>query len=169
MRLALIAAAIAIPIRYFVAQPFIVRGASMEPNFYDLDYLVIDELTYFFRTPERGEIVVFHYPLNPAEYFIKRVVGLPGEIVQVRENGVTIKNTEHPDGFRLDESYLPKNLPMRLSGTFTLGANEYVVLGDNRPFSSDSRSWGALDRKYITGRVVFRAWPPGEFGFITKP
>lgn len=169
LRLALIAAAIAIPIRYFVAQPFIVRGASMEPNFYDLDYLVIDELSYYFREPERGDVVVFHYPLNPAEYFIKRVIGLPEETVEVRANEVTIKNAEYPQGFELDEPYLPKGLPERIDGTFTLGQDEYVVLGDNRPFSSDSRAWGTLDRKYITGRAVFRAWPPSEFGFITKP
>ncbi len=169
LRLALIAAAIAIPIRYFVAQPFIVRGASMEPNFYDLDYLVIDELSYYFREPERGEVVVFHYPLNPSEYFIKRVIGLPGETVEVRASGVTIINGDHPDGFELDESYLPKGLKERLDGTFTLGPGEFVVLGDNRPFSSDSRTWGTLDRKYITGRVVFRAWPPAEFGFILNP
>lgn len=169
LRLALIAAAIAIPIRYFVAQPFIVRGASMEPNFYDLDYLVIDELSYYFREPERGDVVVFHYPLNPSEYFIKRVVGLPGETVEVRKEGVTIKNADNPQGFELDEPYLPDGLPERVDGTFTLGSDEFVVLGDNRPFSSDSRTWGTLERKYITGRVVFRAWPPAEFGFIPNP
>ena len=169
LRLALIAAAIAIPIRYFVAQPFIVRGASMEPNFYDLDYLVVDELSYYFRMPERGEVVVLHYPLNPSEYFIKRIIGLPGETVTVDANGVTIINQEYPKGVRLDEPYLPKGLPEGANGRFTLGQNEYVVLGDNRPFSSDSRVWGELDKKYITGRVIIRAWPLQEFGIIKKP
>src|SRR3989338_4114283 len=85
LRLALIAAAIAIPIRYFVAQPFIVRGASMEPNFHNQEYLIIDELAYLLREPKRGEVAVFRYPLNTSEYFIKRIIGLPGETVEIRD------------------------------------------------------------------------------------
>lgn len=167
-RLALIAAAIALPIRYFIAQPFIVRGASMEPNFRDHEYLVIDELSYFFRPPQRGEVVVFRYPLDPREYFIKRVIGLPGETAEIRENAVYISNAGHPDGFRLEESYLPDDLGYRGNGRFTLDPDEYVVLGDNRAFSSDSRSWGVLERKFITGRAIFRAWPVKKFGVIPQ-
>lgn len=166
LRLVLIASAIALPIRYFIAQPFIVRGESMEPNFSDGQYLVINELAYFFRPPQRGEVVVFRYPLNPREYFIKRVVGLPGETVDVKNGDVYISNAEHPQGFKLEESYLPQNLPTRGSEHFALGQGEYVVLGDNRPFSSDSRSWGVLERKFITGFVAFRAWPPGAVGSL---
>ncbi|MBI4132727.1 MAG: signal peptidase I [Candidatus Sungbacteria bacterium] len=169
LRLALIAAAIALPVRYFVAQPFIVRGASMEPNFYDREYLVVDELSYFFRTPERGEVVVFRYPLNPREYFIKRIVGLPGETVEIRDGAVFVANAAHPDGVRIEESYLPSDLERQGNARFTLGPNEYVVLGDNRPFSSDSRNWGAMDRKFITGRVVFRAWPIARAGVLRTP
>lgn len=169
LRLAIIAAAIALPIRYFIAQPFIVRGASMEPNFHDREYLVIDELSYFFRPPKRGEVVVFRYPLSPQEYFIKRVVGLPGEIVEVRSSEVYLFNDEHPDGFRLEESYLPKDLEFRGNVRFTLEDGEYVVLGDNRPASSDSRNWGTLERKLITGRAVFRAWPIAKLGFLSQP
>lgn len=168
MRLSLIAAAIALPVRYFVAQPFIVRGASMEPNFHDREYLVVDELSYFFRSPERGEVVVFRYPLNPREYFIKRIVGLPGETVEIRDGAVFIANAVHPDGIRIEESYLPFGVDWQSTARFTLGPNEYVVLGDNRPFSSDSRNWGAMDRKFITGRVVFRAWPPSRLGFVVE-
>lgn len=168
LRLALIAAAIALPIRYFIAQPFIVRGASMEPNFYDREYLVIDELSYFLREPQRGEVVVFRYPLSPREYFIKRVIGLPGETVEVQNSAVTVFNTEHPDGFRLTEPYLPSDLQFRGTIRFTLEESEYVVLGDNRPQSSDSRSWGALERRFITGRAVFRAWPVQRFGVLPQ-
>lgn len=168
-RLAIIAAAIALPIRYFIAQPFIVRGASMEPNFHDREYLVIDELSYFFRPPKRGEVVVFRYPLDPKEYFIKRVIGLPGETVEVRASGVSIFNSEHPDGSRLEEVYLPQDLEFRGNIRFTLEADEYVVLGDNRPASSDSRNWGTLERKFITGRAVFRAWPISRFGVLLQP
>ncbi len=167
LRLALIAAAIAIPIRYFIAQPFIVRGASMEPNFHNREYLVIDELSYFFRAPARGEIVVFRYPLDPAEYFIKRVIGLPGETVEIKNGGVFIYNTEHPKGFELTEPYLPMKRETQGTIRFALGPDAYVVLGDNRPFSSDSRTWGVLERKFITGRVIFRAWPLERFGVLS--
>ncbi|MDP3727341.1 MAG: signal peptidase I [bacterium] len=169
LRLAVIAAAIALPIRYFVAQPFIVRGASMEPNFHDREYLVIDELSYFFRPPQRGEVVVFRYPLDPREYFIKRVIGLPGETVEVQENTVSITNAEHPEGFPLTEPYLPAGLSFRGNVRFSLGGEEYVVLGDNRAASSDSRSWGVLERKFITGRAVFRAWPIARAGILPEP
>lgn len=166
MRLAIIAAAIALPIRYFIAQPFIVRGASMEPNFSDREYLVIDELSYFFRPPQRGEVVVFRYPLNPREYFIKRIIGLPGETVEVDAGTVRIFSSDHPGGFRLEEPYLPPDLPFRGNVRFTLDPDEYVVLGDNRGSSSDSRNWGALERRFITGRAVFRAWPISRFGIL---
>ena len=166
LRLALVAAAIALPIRYFVAQPFIVRGASMEPNFHDQEYLVVDELSYFFREPARGEVVVFRYPMNPREYFIKRVIGLPGETVEVRDGGVWVSSEDAPEAVRLNEPYLPEGLSMRGEVRFTLQQDEYVVLGDNREFSSDSRNWGVLERKYITGRAVFRAWPVSKFGVL---
>lgn len=169
LRLLLIAAAIALPVRYFIAQPFIVRGESMEPNFHEKEYLVIDELSYYFREPARGEVVVFHYPLDPKEYFIKRVIGLPGETVEFRNNAVFIINGQHPDGFKLDEPYLLTNLETRSSSRFTLGANEYVVLGDNRPYSSDSRSWGVLNRKFMTGRALLRVLPPQKFSIIKTP
>src|SRR3989344_4096591 len=105
LRLAVIAAAIALPIRYFIAQPFVVDGASMHPNFYDGQYLVVDELTYFLRPPERGEVVVFRYPRNPRTHFIKRIIGLPGETVEIREGDVYITNAEYPESFRLEEPY----------------------------------------------------------------
>lgn len=168
MRLALIAAAIAIPIRYFVAQPFIVRGASMEPNFHNQEYLVIDELTYFLREPYRGEVIVFRYPLNTREYFIKRVVGLPGETVEIKDSSVRIINADNPDGFKLEESYLPVDVKFWGSGLFELKPGEYFVLGDNRIASSDSRSWGTLERKFITGRAFLRAWPVSKFGIIEE-
>lgn len=167
LRLVLVAAAIALPIRYFIAQPFIVRGESMEPNFQEGEYLVIDEFSYLIRAPKRGEVVVFRYPLNTRQYFIKRVIGLPGETLKIKENSVFITSAEHPGGFKLEESYLPEKLETRGSVEFVLGPSEYVVLGDNRPASSDSRSWGTLDRELITGRAFFRVLPPARFGVVS--
>ncbi|RJQ35980.1 signal peptidase I [Candidatus Parcubacteria bacterium] len=169
LRLAVIAAAIALPIRYFIAQPFVVDGASMSPNFIDGQYLVVDELTYFLRPPERGEVVVFRYPRNPQTHFIKRIIGLPGETVEIREGDVYIANAEYPDGFKLEESYLPEDVHIPGAFKFVLGPEEYVVLGDNRAESSDSRYWGTLERRLITGRAIFRAWPPTDFGPIVQP
>ena len=168
LRLALIAAAIALPIRYFVAQPFVVDGASMEPNFHNGQYLVIDELSYFLREPARGEVIVFRFPGNSKVHYIKRVIGLPGETVEIRDGAVFVLNQDHPGGFRLAEPYLPADIRMIGNFRFTLRDHEYVVLGDNRLESSDSRSCGVLDRKFVTGRAIFRAWPPGAFGPIAN-
>ncbi|OGH69449.1 MAG: signal peptidase I [Candidatus Magasanikbacteria bacterium RIFCSPHIGHO2_01_FULL_47_8] len=146
-------------IRYFLFKPFYVKGASMEPNFYDREYLIIDELTYRLRPPERGEVIVFKYPGNPKEYFLKRIVGLPGERVKVAEGSVTIYNKAHPEGIEVQESYLPKDLPTIGEEITIVGEHQYFVLGDNRPNSYDSRRFGPIDQSFIVGRAWFRGWP----------
>ena len=158
LQIILISSAIIVPIRYFLIQPFYVKGASMEPNFYDQEYLIIDELTWRTRLPERGEIVVFRYPRDPSQFFIKRVIGLPGETVQVGDGHVTIFNTEHPNGVLLTEPYLGDVLT---SGTkkVTLASDEYYVLGDNRGESMDSRIFGPVTRDHFIGRVWVRGLP----------
>lgn len=149
--------AIIIPVRYYLFQPFFVKGASMEPSFSDGDYVLIDELSYNFRDPQRGEVIIFRSPQDRSQFFIKRVIGLPGERVEIKDNQITVFKKKN-EGFVLDESaYLGQtqtlgNLRMELE-------DEYFVLGDNRLHSSDSRLWGGVARKLITGRVVFRAWP----------
>ena len=162
----LISAAVVLPIRYFIVQPFIVRGASMEPNFEDREYLIIDEISYYLREPQRGEPIVFHYPKDPRQFFIKRVIGLPGERVNIQKGKIMIFNARYPDGFTMDEQYLNPGRLTHPDSAITLGLHEYFVLGDNRDFSSDSRVWGPLDRKFMVGRVVFRAWPVARFGTI---
>jgi signal peptidase I len=163
--------AIVLPIRYFVVQPFIVRGASMEPNFDDREYLVIDELSYFFREPRRGEVVVFRYPRDPKQYFIKRVIGLPGETVEISGGRIHITTSAaKPATVTLEEPYLdPPNHPTYPEIRVRLDEGQYFVLGDNRDFSSDSRVWGALDRDLIVGRAFIRAWPFVKFGVLDLP
>lgn len=169
IKVLLVSLAIVIPIRYFIVQPFIVRGASMEPNFENREYLIIDEVSYYFRSPERGEPIVFRYPRDPKQFFIKRIIGLPGEKVEIRDGKVKIFNSSHSEGFTLDEFYLdPPGRPTRPDFSAALGPAQFFVLGDNRDFSSDSRVWGALDKKFITGRAVFRAWPVNRFGTIPE-
>lgn len=164
-RVLLISLAIVLPIRLFIAQPFIVRGASMEPNFEDREYLIVDEISFRFREPRRGEPIVFRFPRDPRQFFIKRIIGLPGERVEIRQGRVWIFNQESPEGMRLDEFYLdPPHRPTRPDGTYSLSTDQYFVLGDNRDFSSDSRSWGLLEVDRIVGRAFFRAWPARRFG-----
>ncbi|MFA5753745.1 MAG: signal peptidase I [Patescibacteria group bacterium] len=156
-----ISLAIILPVRYFLIQPFYVKGASMEPNFHDHEYLIIDEISYRFQVPERGQVIVFRYPRNPQEYYIKRVIALPGEEVLIKDGQVTVFNAEHPDGFTLDEQYLPADLTTyNVNEEKTIvGPEEYYVLGDNRNASKDSRNFGPINRSYITGKVLFRGWP----------
>jgi len=170
VQIAVISAAIIIPIRYFLVQPFYVKGASMEPNFYDREYLIIDEISYRFEEPVRGETVVFRYPKDPSEFFIKRVIGLPGETVEVSGGLVTIYNDEHPNGLALDETvYLPEGTVTSGTKKVTLGAGEYFVLGDHRDASSDSRVWGVLPRADIIGRVWLRGLPLDRIGTFEIP
>lgn len=160
----IIALAIVIPIRYFLFQPFFVKGASMVPNFQDGQYLIVDEISYRFRTPERGEVIVFKYPNDPSQKYIKRIIGLPGDTVEVKNKEVVI------NGKILNESSYFKT-PIDTPGfsKVVLGQDEYFVLGDNRIASSDSRNWGILPKKDIIGRVELRAWPFGTFSAPAYP
>jgi len=164
LKIVIIALVIVIPIRYFLFQPFIVKGQSMEPNFENSNYLIVDELSYRFRDPQRGEVVVFRYPKNISQRFIKRIIGLPGEKIEI-EAGVVMMN-----GKILDESkYLPSGVQTTGNTQISLDENEYFVLGDNRISSFDSRQWGVLPRKNIVGRVYFRAWPITDLTKIEVP
>jgi signal peptidase I len=161
LKVAVISFAIIIPVRYFLIQPFYVKGMSMESSFRDHEYLIIDEISYRFRPIERGEVVVFRYPLNPQEYFIKRIIGLPGESVQVKDSKVIVYNSQYPGGLVLVENYLDPNTPTYSSSDtkIDLGTDEYFVMGDNRTGSKDSRSFGPVNKSFITGRVFLRGWP----------
>lgn len=169
VKMVILSLAIIVPIRYFLVQPFFVKGASMDETFHNGDYVLIDELTYRFRDPQRGEVVVFRFPQDPGQFFIKRIIGLPGEEIQIRNNEIVIHNMEHPKGFILDESaYLDKG--QRTTGDFRLNIDEkeFFVLGDNRMQSSDSRIWGAVNRQLISGRVFFRAWPLSQISTFSE-
>jgi signal peptidase I len=169
VEIVVISLAIILPIRYFLIQPFYVKGASMEPTFDDHEYLIIDELSYRLRPPQRGEVVVFRYPLDPRQYFIKRIVGLPGEKLRVSDSKIVIVNAEHPDGFVLDESYLDPDTYTYGDKTVELGVDEYYVMGDNRTASLDSRTFGTLPAKNIVGRVWIRGWPLDRAAVFRAP
>lgn len=151
-------------IRIFIAQPFIVSGASMEPTFDDGEYLIVDELSYYLRPPERGEVIIFRYPRDPSKFFIKRVIGLPGETIVIEDGRVIIKNQENPEGLRLDEPYVEILGNSRQERT--LAPDEYFVLGDNRSASSDSRSWGPVGQELIIGRAFVRLYPLNDLSIL---
>ena len=158
------------PFRLFVAEPFVVSGSSMTPNFHDKDYLIVDRISFRSSLPQRGDVVVFKYPKDPSEYFIKRIIGLPGEEVKLQQGHVAIFNREHPEGFRLAEPYLPAQVQtLGRSEPVSLGDEQYFVLGDNRTASSDSRVWGILPQSDIVGKVWIRVFPLGDFGRIATP
>ena len=162
--------AIIIPFRLLVAEPFVVSGSSMLSNFHNNDYLIVDRLSYRRSEPRRGDVVVMKYPKNTSEYFIKRIIGLPGETVMLQNGKVVIVNPQNPQGMTIEEPYLSSGTPtLGRPGPYTLGNGEYFVLGDNRTASSDSRVWGILPENDIVGRAWLRIFPLKDFGFIKTP
>ena len=169
-RVIIIAFAIMIVFRLFVAEPFTVSGSSMVPNFHNREYLIINKLGYRLHKPARGDVIVFKYPKDTTQYFIKRIIALPGEKVQVKDGHVIIYNSQYPGGQRLDEPFLPNDdITAGKDEVVTLGSDEYYVLGDNRTASSDSRVWGILPKNDIVGKVFLRVFPLTNFGIITSP
>ncbi len=165
IRFALMILVIAVGVRVYIAQPFVVSGSSMVPTFQDKNYLIIDEISYRFKDPNRGDVVIFHPPGQPKGiYYIKRIIGLPGDTVTIKNDTVSISNAAHPEGFTLTEPYV--SAPTTTIITKTVGQNEYFVMGDNRPFSSDSRYWGLLPRENIVGRALVRLFPLKEIGIL---
>lgn len=163
IRFSIIALIIVVPIRMFVAQPFIVSGASMEDTFQNGEYLIVDQLTYHFESPKRGDVVIFRYPRDTSKFFIKRVVGVPGDILTIEGNVITITNETHPEGIIIDEPYV-EHMDPNTQLTEDLTDNEYFVMGDNRDRSSDSRMWGILHEDKIVGRAFLRLFPVTEVG-----
>jgi len=167
-KIAIVALVIVLPIRYFLFQPFIVKGESMSPNFESGDYLIVNEISYRFASPQRGDVVVFKYPKDESQRFIKRVIGLPGESVVVENGSISVTKI---DGQKvvLSESYLPSDLKTYGDTTITLKDGEYFVLGDNRTYSYDSRSWGVVPVKNIIGKAFLRLYPVTEITAVSAP
>ena len=167
-RFAIIAIIIVLPIRMFIAQPFIVSGSSMFPTFIDGEYLIVDEISYRLNDPQRDDVIVFRYPNDTKKFFIKRIIGLPNETVDIKGSAITITNSANPKGFVLNEPYV-KNTSENVTH-FELKGDEYFVMGDNRNASSDSRSWGPLPRNLMIGKAFLRLFPlsridafPGDY------
>lgn len=152
-------------IQAFIVRPFIVSGSSMIPNIEDKEYLIVDELSFRLREPQRGEVIVFRAPPEPSKFYIKRVIGLPGETVKIEEGTVTIINSEHPDGFVLDEPYI-EHQQFNITQTTKVPEGQYFVMGDNRAGSYDSRGWGPLEEENIRGRALLRLLPLSAIDYL---
>jgi len=164
IRVVIVSLVIIFVVRSFVLQPFFVDGASMQPNFHDGDYLIVNEIGYRLENPQRGDVIIFRYPADPSKFFIKRVIALPGETVEIRAGVIKIYSDGNLDGSILDESaYLQEGTVTSGNVFETLGEGEYYVLGDNRSASSDSRIWGKLENRFIIGKAWVRAWPFDDF------
>jgi signal peptidase I len=165
LKFTFIAFLIVVPFRWFIAQPFIVNGASMEPTFHPGEYLIVDQLSYrIFENPERGEVIIFRYPEDPRKFFIKRVIGLPGETLEIKGKEIKIVNNEYPGGFSLSEEYILEGKDEYQK--VLLKDDEYFVMGDNRGFSSDSRIWGPLKESLIVGRPLIRLFPINRMNIL---
>ncbi len=157
---------IVLPVRYFLFQPFLVRGSSMEPQFVESDYLIVEQLTYRFREPKRGEVIVFRYPGSPQRRHIKRIIGLPGERVVIEDGTVFIE--KEGEKMSLEEDYIATNI-RRGDVDVLMGEGDYFVMGDNRNHSLDSRNWGALPEEYIVGRVLVQISSFTAFARVEAP
>lgn len=160
---------VAVIIRIFLFQPFIVDGSSMEPNFHNNEYIVVEKISYHLHAPRRGDVIVLQYPGNLTEDYIKRIIGLPGETLKITNGHVYV------DGNEISESYLQSGQLTTISGNpqgdfqVTLGPTQYFVMGDNRDHSSDSRDWGLLDRSLIVGRAAIVLYPTSDLHAIAAP
>lgn len=168
LRFGIVALIITFAVRIWVAEPFIVSGSSMVPTFQNGDYLIIEKLSYELGSPKRYDVVIFKYPEDTTKFFIKRIIGLPNETVDIEGNVVTITNQEHKNGFQLEQPFV-KNIGNNITH-FELKNNEYFVMGDNRVASSDSRYWGAVNKKFLIGRAFLQLSPltdisvmPGDY------
>lgn len=164
LKFAIIALAVVIPIRMWIAQPFVVSGESMSPTFDNGQYLIVDEISYILGTAHRGDVVIFRYPGDTKRFFIKRIIGLPNEKITIANGEVTITNQDHPDGFKMTEPYI--NEKEFAGGEYTTKADEYFVMGDNRNRSSDSRTWGVLPQKLMIGKAFLRLLPVSTISYL---
>ena len=155
-------------VRYFIFKPFYVEGQSMDPTFLEKEYLIIDEISYRLKEPERGEVVVFKAPVTHNDYYLKRIIGLPGERVKVEDNKVIIYNNDNSQGVVIFEDYTAEEGTPGVT-TVTLEPDEYFVMGDNRNASFDSRRFGPIKRDDIVGRTWLRGWPLNRITLFDAP
>lgn len=171
IKTAIIVVVLAFVIKFFLIQPFIVDGSSMQPNFESNEYLLAEKVSYYLSSPKRGDVIIFHPPGQSNVNYIKRIIGMPGEKITIADNQIKIINAQYPNGFILAEPYIPHNFKTLTSenqNQYDVSSNEYFVLGDNREHSSDSREWGTLPKENIIGRAWIDIYPLSDFGIVER-
>lgn len=171
LKLVLIVIILAASIRYLLISPYQVDGSSMHPTLTDKDYLLVEKFNYIFQKPNRSDIIVFRYPLNPSINYVKRIIGLPNEKVTIKSGRVFITNSQYPSGYEIQEGYLASGTKTAVAGdesekSWSVNAGEYFVMGDNRSHSDDSRSWGIVPVENILGKVWVEIYPVSHFGIV---
>ncbi|MBU2036455.1 signal peptidase I [Patescibacteria group bacterium] len=151
-----------------VFQPHKIKGASMDPNFKDAEYLLTDKVTYRFNEPKRGDVIVFKAPGLEGEEFIKRIIGLPGETISVSQNTIYVNGEVLSEKYIGFDKYTSSGAFLEEGKTIKIPEDNYIVMGDNRPHSSDSRSWGFVPKNDISGRAWFVYWPISILGTVEK-
>jgi signal peptidase I len=167
LEIVLLVILIVLPVRLFLFEPFFVLGDSMLPNYENYDYLIIEKISYRLTEPKRGDVIIFRPPVSARAYYIKRLVGLPSETLKIEDGRIYVYNSSTPSGFVLNEPYLTSKFTPG-NYEFKLKQGEYLVLGDNREESYDSRKWGSIHKRQITGRVLVRVIPLREIVKIIK-
>jgi signal peptidase I len=155
---------LALLIQAFIVRPFIVSGNSMDPNIKNGQYLIVDEISYRLHEPTRGDVIVFRAPPEPTKFYIKRIIGIPGDTVSIKGSVVTITNTAHPNGLVLNEGFITHKSSDTIQVTVPTGS--YFVMGDNRSGSYDSRAWGMLPEANIRGRALLRLLPLNTIDYL---
>lgn len=164
-----LAASFFVIIYLFIAQPNMIRGASMEENYYNGDYILTEKISYRLHNPKRGDVIVFQAPNRPDTDYIKRIIALPGEKIELK-NGKVYVNDQ-----LLSENYQPSDIQtlagsfLKENQTYIVPQNSYFVLGDNRSHSSDSREFGTIQKEVIVGKAFWRYWPLPRFGLLKSP
>jgi signal peptidase I len=170
-KLVLIVIVLAAAIRYFLISPYQVDGSSMTPTLTDKDYLLVEKVNFIFRNPSRGDIVVFRYPLNTTINYVKRIIGVAGDKITIKDGNITVSNSQYPSGVVLQENYLSTSSKTSVMGdssekSWVVSEGEFFVLGDNREHSDDSRSWGIVPKENILGKVWLEVYPREHFGIV---
>jgi len=142
-----------------VIQSYHIDGPSMQPELTTNEYVMVNKVVYFFHAPERGDVIVFHYPHDTTQDYIKRIIGIPGDIIETDNTRIWVNGT------LLKEPYISAPFNQQ-AAKWKVGSNQYFVVGDNRPVSDDSRSWGFVPRDYIIGKAAAVFWPLSQFHFI---
>lgn len=151
---------------YLIGRPHIISGSSMDPSFANTEFIITQKVSYYLHQPQRGDVIVFKWPPNPNFEYIKRIVALPDDTLKIEDGAITINNQKLNEPYLDPRTYTAGNIAFEAGKDYKIPKDQYLVMGDNRGKSSDSREWGLVPKKNLIGKVFFRYWPLTHIGFI---